>query len=77
LTDIGFFNPVINGVELVDRRAKNADLIDELFYETEDTYVTLRAAYLQRRRAMAAGEEGEIDNLPDIFDDEVGNPPAQ
>jgi phospholipid-binding lipoprotein MlaA len=77
VTDIGFFNPVINGVELVDRRAKNADLIDELFYETEDTYVTLRAAYLQRRRAMAAGEEGEIDNLPDIFDDEAESAPTQ
>jgi phospholipid-binding lipoprotein MlaA len=76
-TDVGFFNPVLNGIDLIDTRAKNADLIDQLFYETEDTYVTLRAAYLQRRRAMAAGEEGEIDNLPDIFDDEPGNPPTQ
>jgi phospholipid-binding lipoprotein MlaA len=76
-TDVGFFNPVINAVDLVDTRAKNADLIDELLYETEDTYVTLRAAYLQRRRAMAAGEEGEIENLPNIFDDESENPPAQ
>lgn len=76
-TDVGFVNPVINGVELVDTRARNSDLIDELFYETEDTYVTLRAAYLQRRRAMAAGEEGEIENLPDIFDDEAETPPAE
>ena len=72
LTDIGFFNPWINAVDLLDTRTKNADLIDELLYETEDTYVTLRAAYLQRRRAMAAGEEGEIENLPDIFDNEAG-----
>jgi phospholipid-binding lipoprotein MlaA len=75
-TDVGFFNPVLNGIDLVDTRAKNADLIDELFYETEDTYVTLRAAYIQRRRAMAAGEEGEIDNLPDIFDEEYQEAPA-
>jgi phospholipid-binding lipoprotein MlaA len=76
-TDVGFFNPVANGIELVDTRARNADLIDELLYETEDTYVTLRAAYIQRRRAMAAGEEGEIDNLPDIFDDEAETPQSE
>lgn len=75
-TDLGFFNPVLNGIDLVDTRAKNADLIDQLFYETEDTYVTLRAAYLQRRRAMAAGEEGEIENLPDIFDEEYEEAPT-
>ena len=76
-TDIGFFNPVLNGIDLVNTRTQNFDLIDELLYETEDTYVTLRAAYLQRRRAMAAGEEGEIENLPDIFDEEAVNPPSE
>lgn len=70
-TTLDGFNPVVNGVDITHTRAENSDLIDELFYNTEDTYVTLRAAYLQRRRAMVAGEEGAIENLPDIFDEET------
>ena len=76
-TSADLVGPTVQAVDLVDTRTRNADLIDELLYETEDTYVTLRAAYLQRRRAMAAGEEGEIDNLPDIFENEPENPPVQ
>lgn len=60
---------------LLDRRSRDADLIDQLLYETEDSYVTLRAAYIQRRRAQLAGREGAIENLPDIFEDEAE--PAQ
>lgn len=64
-------SPAFKAVELLDTRAENADLIDQLFYEADDPYVTLRAAYVQRRRAQLAGEEGTVDNLPDIFDDEA------
>lgn len=55
--------------EFVDRRYRNADLIDSALYESPDSYVTVRSAYLQRRRAQVAGDEGAVDNLPDIFDD--------
>ena len=80
-TTLDGLSPAVQAVDLMDTRARNSELIDELFYETEDTYVTLRAAYLQRRRAMAAGEEGAIEILPDIFDEEVEeapeNPPTE
>lgn len=76
-TDASAVGPTVQAVDLLDTRARNADLIDQLLYETEDTYVTLRAAYLQRRRAMTAGEGGEIDSLPDIFDEESQTAPAQ
>ncbi len=80
LTPMDGFNPAVNAVDITHTRNENFDLIDELFYNTEDPYVTLRAAYLQRRRAMAAGERGAIENLPDIFDEESepvdGAPPS-
>lgn len=66
--------PLTTGLEFVDRRNRNADLIDEVLYNSPDSYVTLRSAYLQRRRAQIAGDEGVQNNLPDIFDDEA---PAQ
>lgn len=65
------FNPGINAVDITHTRNENFDLVDELLYNTEDAYVTLRAAYIQRRRAQVAGEAGAIENLPDIFDDET------
>lgn len=57
-------------VDTVDERTENFDLVDHLLYDTEDTYVTLRSAFVQRRRAQLAGSEGLIESLPDIFDDE-------
>lgn len=65
----GFVGPALTAVELVDRRDRNSDLIDSVLYESADSYVTLRAAYLQRRRAQIAGDDA-AENLPDIFDDE-------
>ena len=58
----------------VDARNRNFDLIDELLYDSEDPYVTLRAAYLQRRRAQVAGGDDPGARLPDIFDDEAPAP---
>lgn len=74
-TELDGLSPAVTGVGLIETRAENADLVDQLLYETEDPYVTLRAAYLQRRRAQIAGEEGAVENLPDIFDEEV--PPSE
>lgn len=63
--------PVVSGLEIVDRRNRNADIIDDVLYNSPDSYVTIRSGYLQRRRAQIAGEDGVQDNLPDIFDDET------
>lgn len=70
-TALDGLSPALTAVEFVDTRNRNAEVIDELLYNSEDSYVTLRAAYLQRRRAQVAGREGVIENLPDIFDDEA------
>jgi len=67
----GYVSPSLTVTDFVDRRNRNADLIDDVLYGSEDSYVTLRAAFLQRRRALIAGEERQIDALPDIFDDEA------
>lgn len=61
--------PVISGLGFVEARDRQGDLIDEVLYNSEDSYVTLRAAYLQRRRAQARGGSDATDSLPDIFDD--------
>ncbi|MEL6479862.1 MAG: VacJ family lipoprotein [Pseudomonadota bacterium] len=56
-------------VEPIHERNANADLIDELLYESPDSYVTLRSIYLQRRQAQISGGG----SAPDIFDDETTN----
>ncbi len=68
-TAVDGVGPVVTGLGFVDARTRNADLIDEVLYNSEDSYVTLRAAYLQRRRAQAGNGDDAVDNLPDIFDD--------
>lgn len=65
--------PASTGVEVVDERDRNADLIDDLLYNSEDSYVSLRSIYLQRRDALIAEATGEAEALPDIFDDEQAN----
>src|SRR5699024_8490720 len=64
--DVSLFGPSVRLVGIVDKRAAHSDLVDELFYDTPDPYVTLRAAYVQRRRAKVAGPKGVVENLPDI-----------
>ncbi len=56
--------------ERVDTRHQSFDLIDDLLYESADSYVSLRSVYLQRRRAQVAGEDAGTDAMPDIFGDE-------
>ena len=62
--------PGLTGLGIIDRRNRSREFIDDVFYNSADPYVTIRSGYLQRRRAKVAGEEGAVDNLPDIFDDE-------
>ena len=70
VTSADAIGPSITAIGLVEARDRNFDLIDSVLYEAEDPYVTLRAAYLQRRRSLAAGDEDRGSRLPDIFDDE-------
>lgn len=66
-----FSGPALTATEILHRRDERFDLIDDVLYNSEDGYVTLRAAYLQRRRAQIAGPDNAADTLPDLFDDEA------
>ncbi len=70
---VNFFNPAWNAGQIVHERAVNADLVDDLFYESENSYISLRTIYLQRRDALILGDEGADATLPDIFDEEPTN----
>jgi phospholipid-binding lipoprotein MlaA len=73
---VGFLEPASSfeasaglfAVNTIDKRDRNKAVIDELLYESEDPYVTLRSVYLQRRRSQIAGEDAAADALPDIFE---------
>lgn len=56
-------------LDVVDKRNRNRRLIDEVLYRTEDSYVSLRTAYIQNRRRRASGGETNVDDLPDLFAD--------
>lgn len=58
---------VENGGPPIVLRHRNFELIDELLYESEDSYVALRTAYVLSRRARAAKGGVDVENLPDIF----------
>ncbi|MEM6676443.1 MAG: VacJ family lipoprotein [Pseudomonadota bacterium] len=66
---LGYASMAGNVIDPVDERSANADLIDEVLYESPDSYVTLRSIYLQRRAAQISGGSGA--EVPDIFDDEA------
>ncbi|MEO0363360.1 MAG: MlaA family lipoprotein, partial [Pseudomonadota bacterium] len=53
---------------IVTAREENFELIDDIFYESEDSYVAARTGYVQARRRQISGETQEGD-LPDIFDE--------
>ncbi|MEM1045043.1 MAG: VacJ family lipoprotein [Pseudomonadota bacterium] len=73
-TDMGTFSavdaiaPGIRVGELMEMRARNADLVDEILYASPDTYVTLRTVFLQNRRAKLAGGVIDEANLPEILE---------
>ena len=54
-------------LETVNTRHENADVVDDILYESEDSYVTARTAYIQNRRRFVTGET-DTEQLPDIFD---------
>jgi len=78
LTYLGYVAPgvtpeatlALTATDFVDTRDRNKEIIDELLYESADSYVTLRSVYLQRRRSQVAGDKGDAEALPDIFDEQ-------
>ncbi|MEM7188477.1 MAG: VacJ family lipoprotein [Pseudomonadota bacterium] len=66
-TEVQIATAGVRALTIVDARDRNAVLIDNLLYETEDSYVSLRANYIQNRRRRAAGGETDVDALPDLF----------
>ena len=54
---------------IVDARSRNDELIETLFYDSPDSYATVRAAYIQARRREISGGETQPEALPDIFGD--------
>jgi phospholipid-binding lipoprotein MlaA len=55
-------------VEVVNTRHENAELIDNVLYASDDSYVTARTGYVQFRRRLVSGET-QTEDLPDIFAD--------
>ena len=56
-----------SALEIVDNRNRNAALIDDLLYNSEDSYLSVRTGYIQNRRRQVAGGETDVDALPDLF----------
>lgn len=55
-------------VDIVNTRHENADIVNNVFYASDDSYVTARTGYIQNRRRLIAGGETDTEALPDIFD---------
>lgn len=54
-------------VDVVNTRHENAEIVDDILYQSEDSYVSARSAYVQNRRRFVTGET-DTEQLPDIFD---------
>lgn len=69
-TDFKFGGVIANGTDIIDRRHRNGELLDNVIFASPDPYITLRSTFLQRRRALASGNvigaEGMDDALPII-----------
>lgn len=66
-TALSVANTAKTPVEVVNARHQNAELIDDVFYASDDSYVTARSGYVQFRRRLVDGET-DPENLPDIFE---------
>ena len=66
-TEITIASATVRALDIVDKRNRNKRLIDDVLYRSEDSYVSLRTAYIQNRRRQAAGGETNVDDLPDLF----------
>lgn len=53
-------------LEVVDTRAQNLNVMDELRRSSVDLYATLRSLYRQHRQAEIRGGKPDLENLPNI-----------
>jgi len=58
--------PLARVGEIIVIRHDNAKVIDELL-EAPDSYVAMRSSWLQYRRRQVAGEDVDLEALPDIY----------
>ncbi len=54
-------------VEVVDTRNENSQVIDQILYESEDSYLAAQTAYIQLRRAQISGGERSDEDFVDIY----------
>lgn len=59
-------------VEAVDFRAQNGEVIDDVLYESADSYSAGQTLYIQNRRAFVNDGEVDIENAPDFGDTSEG-----
>lgn len=63
-----FIGPAKTAIEAVDFRAQNAEVIDEVLYESADSYIAEQSLYIQARRAFVNDGAADIENAPDFGD---------
>lgn len=63
-------SPWMYGVRAAVVRSEIGSQADQVLYESEDSYVTLRTFYTQLRRRQETGGETTEESLPDVFADE-------
>ncbi len=58
--------------QVIDARARNYRLVNDVLYDSVDSYAAVKGAYLQRRRRQGGevDDQKRIDQLPDLFEDE-------
>ncbi len=66
-TEVAIASAGVRALDIVDTRNRRGVLIDDLLYRSEDSYISLRASYIQNRRSRASGGETDTDALPDLF----------
>jgi phospholipid-binding lipoprotein MlaA len=54
-------------LRIVDARSRFGNIVDQALYESDDSYSTVKNAYLQRRRAAILNGQVTRDILPAIY----------
>lgn len=57
-------------VRIVDTRHRFGNLLDDVLYESDDSYTVVRNTYVQRRRNAILNGNIEAEDLPDIYEAE-------
>lgn len=60
----------VTPTRIIDTRYRFSDLLDEVLYESDDSYTKVRNTYLQRRRNAILNGQVTEEVLPDIYESE-------